>query len=151
MDRGNLFNRFAQPFYGRAQTLKDAEKLLDDPAFAQALSQFLVGDDSLSAALAEQPRLKRSFAEYLYRYPANYRSWDLTVSDLDRFQAWKTDFDDQVKRGQVARLQYIWLPNDHTAGAGPIPLPPDQFVAQNDAALGKIIETIFTARSGKRA
>ncbi len=141
-DRGNLFYKFAQSYYGKAQTVRDAEKLMEDAAFVRGLSQFLVGDDRLTTALTDQPRLKRKFAEYLYRYPANYRSWDLTVSDLDRFTAWKTDFDDQVKRGKVAHLHYIWLPNDHTAGAGPTPLPPDQFVAQNDAALGNILETI---------
>ncbi|HLJ55109.1 MAG TPA: bifunctional YncE family protein/alkaline phosphatase family protein, partial [Chthonomonadaceae bacterium] len=141
-DRGNLFYRLASPYYGRAQTVADAERLLDDAAFAGAFSEFLVGDGSLAEALKAQPRLKRDFAEYLTRYPANYRSWDLATSDLDRFAAWKADFDDQVKRRRVARLHYIWLPNDHTAGALTIPLPPDQLVAQNDAALGKIVETI---------
>jgi hypothetical protein len=141
-DRGSLFNRFAREYYGKAQTVHDAEALLGQDAFRQGLSQVLCGDGALAAALAEQPRLRHKFAEYLYHYPFNYRSWDLTVSDLDRFAAWKADFDDQVKRNRVAALHYLWLPNDHTAGAGPLPLPPDQFVAQNDAALGKIVETI---------
>jgi hypothetical protein len=141
-DRGNAFYKFALPYYGRAQTMHAAEDLLEDAGFVQGLSQFLCGDQSLADAIRERPELKRRFTEYLYRYPFNYRSWDLTVSDLDRALAWKQDFDDQVRRHRVARLHYIWLPNDHTAGGGPLPLPPDQFVAQNDAALGKIVETI---------
>ena len=142
-DRGGLFYNFARGYYGRAQTVRDAETLLHEPAFVEGLSQILLGDGSLSAAMEERPRLCRKFAEYLFRYPFNYRSWDLAFSDLDRARVWKADFEDQLlKRGKLARLHYIWLPNDHTAGAGPIPLPPDQLVAQNDAALGKIIETI---------
>jgi len=141
-DRGNIFYRFASPYYGKAQTAKDAETLLTDSAFSNSLSQFLCGDDSLATEIKANGRLKREFAEYLHRYPFNYRSWDLAYSDLDRFAAWKADFEDQLKRKKVAALHYLWLPNDHTAGAGPIPLPPDQLVAQNDAALGKIIETI---------
>ncbi len=141
-DRGNLFYKFAQPFYGRGQTVREAEDLLKDPAFTRGFSEFLVGDGSLATELAARPRLAHRFAEYLFRYPFNYRSWDLTFSDLDRAAAWRQDFEDQVRRGKVASLHYIWLPNDHTAGGGRIPLPPDQFVAQNDAALGKIVEII---------
>ena len=141
-DRGNQFHRFASAYYGRAQTEAGSESLLKDAVFVAGLSRFLCGDDSLATALNADPKLKHMFAQYLFRYPFNYRSWDLTVSDLDRAVAWKSDFDDQIKRRKVAKLHYIWLPNDHTAGAGPLPLPPDQLVAQNDAALGMIVETI---------
>ncbi|MES2460070.1 MAG: bifunctional YncE family protein/alkaline phosphatase family protein [Armatimonadota bacterium] len=141
-DRGRAYYDFASSYYGHAATPEAAETLLAKPDFAEKLSQFLCGDATLAAALAERPVLRRKFAEYLYRYPSNYRSWDMTVSDMTRFQAWKTDFDAQIKRGKVANLQYLWLPNDHTAGATGKPLNPTQFVAQNDAALGRIVETI---------
>ena len=141
-DRGNAFYQFAKPYAGRATTPEDARKLLDDTAFRQAFSTFLCGDSSLANAMQQKPDLKRKFAEYLYRYPFGYRSWDLSVSDLERAQAWKADFEQQVRRGKVAQLHYLWLPNDHTAGANVVPLPPMQLVAQNDAALGRIVETI---------
>jgi hypothetical protein len=41
----------------------------------------------------------------------------------------------------VARLSYLWLPNDHT-GNTEKKLTPQQLVAQNDAALGLIVDTI---------
>jgi hypothetical protein len=72
----------------------------------------------------------------------NYPSWDLKYSDLQRFLDWKTDFEKQLKSGRVAQLNYIWLPNDHTAGQQPGLPNPYQMVAQNDAALGRIVETI---------
>ena len=141
-DRGNAFYQFARGYAAQAYNFRDARKLLDNSSFVQPLSQFLCGDQSLAEALTAHSHLKDRFAEYLIRYPFAYRSWDLSVSDLDRAQAWKADFDQQIARGKVAHLHYLWLPNDHTAGASSIPLPPLQLVAQNDAALGRIVETI---------
>jgi YVTN family beta-propeller protein len=142
VDRGNAFYQFARKYAAQGTTSGDAHKLLDNPDFVAPLSLFLCGDQSLAAALKADSRLKGKFAAYLARYPFAYRSWDLSVSDLDRAQAWKVDFERQVARGQVAQLHYLWLPNDHTAGASVTPLPPLQLVAQNDAALGRIVETI---------
>jgi hypothetical protein len=144
-DRGKAFYQFASAYAGQAATPQDALKLLNQPAFVQPLSQFLCGDQSLATALEQKPDMKRKFAEYLYRYPFAYRSWDLAFSDLDRAEVWKADFTQQLARGKVAQLSYLWLPNDHTAGASTVPLPPDQLVAQNDAALARIVETIASS------
>lgn len=142
-DRGNLFYQFASAFYGQADTREDALRLLDNTEFTQQLSLFLCGDDSLATALGQQSALRRKFADYLSHYPFNYRSWDLAFSDLDRVRAWKSDFEKQLQRGQVAQLHYIWLPNDHTGGSQNTPF---QLVAQNDAALGILVETISHSR-----
>lgn len=142
VDRGNTFYRFAQAYAAQARTPRDASRLLENPDFVTPLSQFLTGDQSLADALKTRSGLKAKFAEYLARYPFAYRSWDLAFSDLDRAAVWKSDFEAQLARGKVAQLNYLWLPNDHTAGASTNPLPPQQLVAQNDAALGQIVETI---------
>ena len=64
------------------------------------------------------------------------------MSDLDRVREWQKDFEAQLNSGRVAQLQYIWLPNDHTDGNTNKILDPFQFVAQNDAALGHVLEVI---------
>jgi hypothetical protein len=102
----------------------------------------LVGDESLARALKQNPSLRREFADCLYHYPFNFPTWDLKQSDLERVRAWKIDFEKQVKSGRVPQLEYIWLPNDHTDGTSKKILDPYQFVAQNDAALGYLIEAI---------
>jgi hypothetical protein len=66
----------------------------------------------------------------------------LNHSDLDRFAAWRADFERQLRAGTVPRFNYLWLPNDHTNGADARIRTPQQFVAQNDAALGLLVETI---------
>jgi hypothetical protein len=142
VDRGNEFYQLARPYYGRADTRETANALLGDRTFARSLSQFLTGDDSVVLALQKDTKLRSKFADYVYHYPFNYRSWDLRYSDLDRAQAWITDFKSQLKLGKVPAFHYIWLPNDHTDGAREEIHNAFQFVAQNDAALGRIIETI---------
>ena len=142
VDRGRFFYDFAHTYAGRADTPAAAARLLDDEKFRDKLSEFLVGDDSFSPALAGDASLRRRFAEFLSRYAFDYRSWDLSYSDLDRFAAWRADFERHVKAGTVPRFNYLWLPNDHTNGADTTIRTPQQFVAQNDAALGLILETI---------
>jgi hypothetical protein len=142
LDRGRAFYDFAHTYAGRADTQADALRLLGEEKFREGLSEFLVGDESLSRALSSNASLRLRFAEYLSRYAFDYRSWDLGHSDLERFAAWRADFERHVKAGTVPRFSYVWLPNDHTAGADAKIRTPQQFVAQNDAALGLLIETI---------
>ena len=142
VDRGDVFYRFTKPFYGQSDTTEAASRLLENADFARAFSNFLCGDESLVKPFKENQILRRKFAEYLTHYPSNYRSWDLKVSDLERAADWKTDFDRQLANGAVAPLNYLWLPNDHTGGTNKNYLPPDQLVAQNDAALGLIVSAI---------
>ena len=141
-DRGQEFNNLMRPYYGRVNSLDDAYRLLGESEFLTALSQFLTGDDTFANTIGNDVVARTRFADYLAHYPFSYRSWDLNVSDLDRVREWRKDFDAQVKSGKVAQLHYIWLPNDHTDGNQNKILDPFQFVAQNDAALGRILEII---------
>lgn len=142
VDRGNTFFKMAWQYYGQANTVEDAAHLLDNQEFTRSLSTFLIGDESLAQLIHDNASLKRKFAEYLYHYAFNYRSWDIGYSDLDRVQAWRTDFENQLKTNRVVQFQYLWLPNDHTNGTDTSLLNPYQYVAQNDAALARIVETI---------
>jgi len=141
-DRGQEFNNLMRPYYGRVNSAEDGYQILGEHAFIVALSQFLTGDDTFARMIARDETLRRRFGAYLSKYPFSYRSWDLKVSDLDRVSEWQKDFDAQLKSGQVAQLHYIWLPNDHTNGTIKDLLDPFQFVAQNDAALGRMLEII---------
>ncbi len=74
-------------------------------------------------------------------HPA-YPGWDLTVSDQVRADLWIADLEEYVARGSMPGLQFLWLPNDHTAGARPGLPTPRAFMADNDLALGRIIEAL---------
>ena len=75
-----------------------------------------------------------------------YRGYDLNYSDLDRYEAWKQEFDAYEANGDLPRFQIIRLPNNHTQGTRKGKLTPKAYVAQNDLALGLIIERISRSR-----
>jgi len=72
----------------------------------------------------------------------HYRSWDLDVSDLVRVHQWMAEFDEYERTGELPQFQIIKLPNDHTYGTRSGELTPKSYVAQNDYALGLIVDRI---------
>ncbi len=141
-DRGAALHRVLAPVAARGRTRAGALALLADTAFAAGLSRALVGGDALARALAADPALRLDVAAFLARYAFAYPTWDLAYSDLQRVADWKAEFDADVAAGRVPAFTYLWLPNDHTAGVTRGALTPRQLVAQNDAALARLVETI---------
>ncbi|MBI4514195.1 MAG: bifunctional YncE family protein/alkaline phosphatase family protein [Deltaproteobacteria bacterium] len=72
----------------------------------------------------------------------DFSVFDLRVSDVSRYEVWRADFEQQVAAGTVPQFTYIALPNDHTDGRTSGSPVPEWYVADNDYALGKIVETI---------
>jgi YVTN family beta-propeller protein len=70
------------------------------------------------------------------------RGWDLRYSDISRYKDWEKEFNRYEREGGLPRFQTIKLPNDHTEGTHRGTLTPRAFVAQNDVALGMIVERI---------
>ncbi|GJG86943.1 hypothetical protein tb265_21240 [Gemmatimonadetes bacterium T265] len=141
-DRGAALHAVLAPAAAQGRTPAGALALLGDSAFARGLSQALVGGDALERALVADPALRGEVAAYLAHYAFAYPTWDLTYSDLRRVADWKAEFDADAAAGRVPAFTYFWLPNDHTAGVARAQLTPRQLVAQNDAALARLVETI---------
>jgi len=72
----------------------------------------------------------------------DFKVFDLKVTDVSRYEAWRADFERQVVNGTVPQFSYIALPNDHNNGRTAGYPTPEAYVADNDYALGKIVETI---------
>ena len=71
-----------------------------------------------------------------------YAGYDLAITDQSRVDAWQTEFDELVGRGAVPALMIVWLPNDHTAATRPGFPTPKAMVADNDLALGRVVEAV---------
>ena len=80
-----------------------------------------------------------------------YRGYDTEYSDIDRYLAWLEEFDRYDRDGGLPQLSIIRLPNDHTMGTCEGKPTPRAFVAQNDLALGKMVERISHSRYWKGA
>jgi YVTN family beta-propeller protein len=75
-----------------------------------------------------------------------YRDFDLTYSDLDRVERFIEEFKRLDAVDQMPRLQIIRLPNDHTHGTTALFPTPRAYVAQNDLALGRLVEAVSHSR-----
>jgi hypothetical protein len=72
----------------------------------------------------------------------DYPGWDLTIPDQRRADAWIRELAGWVSAGEMPRLQVLRLPNDHTSGAKSGAPTPRAAVADNDLALGRIVEAL---------
>ncbi len=66
--------------------------------------------------------------------------YNLSVKDVTRFEAWKADFDSLSAINKIPRLNIVRLGNDHTAGARVGMPTTEAMVADNDLAVGKLVE-----------
>jgi YVTN family beta-propeller protein len=62
--------------------------------------------------------------------------------DPSRFTTWKNDFNKLVATNKVPKLMFVRFGNDHTAGASVGMPSPRAMVADNDYAVGQLVETI---------
>jgi DNA-binding beta-propeller fold protein YncE len=71
-----------------------------------------------------------------------YRDEIGDVTDQERVDEWQKEFRAFEADGNLPQLSIIHLPNDHTCGTRPGYPTPRAMVADNDLALGRIVETI---------
>ena len=72
----------------------------------------------------------------------NYATFDLNVEDVARFDEWKREFDAYEKTGTLPQLEIVRFPRDHTSGTRAGAVTPQGMVADNDLAVGKLVEAI---------
>lgn len=82
-------------------------------------------------------------------FDPQYIGWDLSYSDLSRINEWKREFDRFAANGKLPQLEVVYLPNDHTSGTAPGRLTPQAYVATNDLAVGRLVETVSHSRYWK--
>jgi phospholipase C len=80
-----------------------------------------------------------------------YLGFDMSYSDLDRLKAWRAEFDRYDRDGGLPQLSIIRLPNDHSEGTCSGRPTPRAHVAENDLALGLMIERISHSRYWKNS
>ncbi len=75
-----------------------------------------------------------------------YPPFDLSVPDQRRADAWLTELHQFEQTGHMPALEIMHLPNDHTAGARLGRPTPQAYFADNDLALGRIVEGLSRSR-----
>jgi DNA-binding beta-propeller fold protein YncE len=89
--------------------------------------------------------------ETLARFTApDYPGWCLDVSDQQRMDAFLTEFREYEKKGRWLDFMIVHLPQDHTAGTSPDAPTPAACVADNDLAVGRLVEAISHSKFWKK-
>jgi DNA-binding beta-propeller fold protein YncE len=71
-----------------------------------------------------------------------YPGWTLEVPDQVRIGIWLGEFEQFVRSGKLPALELVRLPNDHTWGAAAGRPTPRAYMADNDLALGKLLDAL---------
>jgi hypothetical protein len=71
-----------------------------------------------------------------------FAGFDLDIPDQRRADVWIAEHEEFARRGVMPALQILRLPNDHTAGARAGAPTPRAMLADNDLALGRIVEAL---------
>ena len=72
----------------------------------------------------------------------DYFGFDLDVPDQQRADVWLREFDAYVAHGNLPALEIVRLPNDHTSAASAGKPTPRAYMADNDLALGRMIDAV---------
>lgn len=79
-----------------------------------------------------------------------FRGYDLEYPDVKRAERFISELRRFEKEGEMPRLQIVRLPNDHTAGTRVGMPTPTAYVADNDLALGMVVEAVSHSKFWKQ-
>ena len=88
------------------------------------------------------------YKEYGFSYKGQLKEYGANKA-TNRFDEWKHEFDGFVKSGIMPRFQSIRLGNDHTMGTRAGVPTPSSMVADNDYAVGKLVEAVSNSQFWK--
>ena len=115
----------------------------DKIGFAETLKDFTSGANEIAYGSYPDIEALRPFMV------TNYVGWDMDVPDV-----WRADcFNRELKKfdaaGNLPNLVLLYLPNDHTSGTAAGKPTPAAFVADNDLAVGRVIEALSHSKFWK--
>jgi hypothetical protein len=100
--------------------------------FVRNLTKSSAGDVTVAESV---PGLKNVVAP-------TFAAFDLDITDNKRVDNWLLEFNAYVKSGALPQLSILHLGNDHTNGTKPGAPTPRAMIADNDLALGRVVEAV---------
>ena len=73
-------------------------------------------------------------------FSSTYTGWDMNTKDTTRFYQWQKEFDSLLKVNSVPQFNSLRMGNDHTSGLRKGSATPFAQVADNDLAVGMLVE-----------
>ncbi len=141
----NQGHKYAYPSEGRFKIAEPAGGYLWDRARQAGISYRSYGEFVNNGPTTNAPgftllptlqgHIDPGFRSFDMDYPDQSRA-DRFIAELQRFE----------REGNLPRLQILRLPNDHTAGTSAGKPTPTAYLADNDLALGRVVEAISRSR-----
>ena len=72
----------------------------------------------------------------------HYPGWNLGIPDRRRIQRWAREFRHYEACGCLPTVEFVYLPQDHTVGTATTRPKPTAMIADNDLALGQLIDAV---------
>jgi hypothetical protein len=94
----------------------------------------------------QAPAQYRAVKPALDRYTSReYPAFDMNIMDQVRVEVWLKEFQQFVREANMPALQIMHLPGDHTFGGRPGKRTPKAHMADNDLALGRMVEAVSSS------
>jgi YVTN family beta-propeller protein len=108
----------------------------DEPNFLDCYHDFVSGSNAITCWCEPDIEALRPFMA------TNTASWDLDVPDIFRAAQFISELKQFEAADNFPNLVILWLPNDHTSGTKAGSPTPAAQMADNDLALGQIVEAV---------
>ena len=105
------------------------------------------GGQAATEAAAQAQRENYTSEDALQgHFSPTYPSYNLEISDNTRIDRWLEEFHEYEKNGNLPQFQVVRIGNNHTQGTRPGALTPRAYVADNDLALGRLVEAVSNSK-----
>ncbi len=137
--------RVPYPSEGALAIARPANGYLWDRAAAKGLSYRSYGEFIKNGATVDDPSTT-SVEALKGHFDPKFRGYDLGYPDVKRADRFLEELAGFEKTGDLPNLTILRLPNDHTAGTRPNVPTVTAMVADNDLALGRVVEGLSKSR-----
>ncbi|HXJ55145.1 MAG TPA: alkaline phosphatase family protein [Verrucomicrobiae bacterium] len=141
----NRHKKFPYPAEGNFDIARPAGGYLWDRAREAGVSYRSYGEFVRNGKTTNDPASARVSALKDHFDPW-CRSFDMDYPDVLRAERFISELHRFEKEGGMPRLQILRLPNDHTSGTTTNKITPSAAVADNDLALGRVVEAISRSK-----
>ena len=141
----NKSGKFPYPAEGVFSIAAPASGYLWDRAREAGVSYRSYGEFVQNAPKTNQPATSRIKALQGHFDPW-FRSFDLGYPDVQRAARFIAELQRFEQAGDLPRLQIVRLPNDHTHGVTAGHPTPTAYVADNDLALGQVVDAVSRSK-----
>jgi YVTN family beta-propeller protein len=141
--RGN--RRVPYPSEGALAIARPAGGYLWDRAAAKGVSYRSYGEFINNGRTPDDPSTTK-VAALQGHFDPKFRGYDLNYPDGKRTDRFLEELAGFEKAGEMPRLTILRLPNDHTSGTRPGSPTPTAMVAENDLALGRLVEGLSKSK-----